>query len=111
MVLSGDGKLLFTGSADGTTRVWNVWGADSGKELCQLISFQDGTWAVIDSEGRYDTTTGADSEHLNWVVGKEAPKKALPVKEFADRYYDPGLLTKHLGLHKERPRELEGTPR
>ena len=94
---------LFTRSRDGTTRVWSVWGRDRGKEVCQLISFADGTWAVTDPEGRYDASNGGDIEHLHWVVGMET----FPLKRFADRYYDPCLLAKHLGLHKERPREVK----
>jgi hypothetical protein len=42
-----------------------------------------------------------------WVLGMET----FPLKQFRDRYYDPGLLAKHLGLHKERPRLLKATPR
>jgi WD40 repeat protein len=107
VALSDEIKWLFTAGVDGTTRIWNVWGPDNSKEVCQLLSFRDGTWAVMDSEGRYDASNNADIEHLHWVVGMET----FPLKQFKDRYYDPGLLAKHLGLHKERPREINAAPR
>jgi len=72
-----------------------------------LFSFRDGTWAVMDPEGRYDAANDGDIEHLHWVVGLET----FPLRKFRDRFYDPGLLAKHLGLHKERPRELKAAPR
>jgi hypothetical protein len=31
----------------------------------------------------------------------------LSLEEFKDRYYDLGLLAKHLGLHAEKPRSLK----
>jgi hypothetical protein len=30
----------------------------------------------------------------------------LPLEQFKDRYYDPGLLGKHVGLHAQKPRSL-----
>jgi hypothetical protein len=53
-----------------------------------LLSFRDGTWAVTDSESRYDSANGGDIEHLHWAVGMET----FSLKQFRDRYYDPGLL-------------------
>ena len=58
----------------------------------------------MDGEGRYDTSNGSELEHLYCVAGMET----FPLKQFADRYYDPGLLAKHVGLHKERPRAVKG---
>src|SRR4029077_10967649 len=47
---SHDDELIASGSNDGTTRLWN---AKTGKELCRLISFNDGNWAVVEPEGRF----------------------------------------------------------
>ncbi len=94
---SADGKRLLTGSFDGTTRLWD---AASGRELCRLLSFRDGSWAVIDPAGRYDAD--AKAEHLYWVVGN----RPVAFERFRDRFYDPGLLGKCLRVNKEPLRRL-----
>ncbi|HZW31980.1 MAG TPA: caspase family protein [Isosphaeraceae bacterium] len=95
-----DGRRALTGSRDGTTALWDL---EAGRELCRLLSFDDGTWAVVDPEGRYDAAHGGDVPDLHWVVGDE-PIELVQLKE---RYYDPGLLAKHLGLSKEPLRSVE----
>ena len=96
---SPDGKRIVTGSRDKTTRLWDV---QTGKELCQLVSFSDGTWAVVDPEGRFDASNGGDVEGLHWVVGNEP----IALKQLKERYYDPGLLAKYLGFNKEPLRKV-----
>jgi hypothetical protein len=61
----------------------------------------------MDPQGRYDASNDGNIEHLHWVIGMET----FPLRQFRERYYDPGLLAKHLGFHKERPREIKATPR
>ncbi len=63
-----DSKCALTGNWDGTTRIWDL---QTGVELCRLISFDDGNWAVVDADGRYDASNGGDVEGLHWVVGNE----------------------------------------
>ncbi len=94
-----DGKRVVTGSFDTTARVWDV---ATGKELCALISFLDGTWAVVDPAGRYDASNGGDVVGLHWVVGDEP----IALKQLKERYYDPGLLAKYLGFNKEALRDV-----
>jgi WD40 repeat protein len=119
VAFSRDGKQLVTASNDETARLWEL---SSGKEVrrfqchakgvaCLALSgdgnqLVTGSRAVMDPEGRYDAANDGDIEHLHWVVGMET----FPLKQFRDRYYDPGLLAKHLGLHKERPRAVKGAP-
>lgn len=75
----------------------------SGKELCQLIVFTDRTWAVIDAQGRYDASAGGDITGLHWVVDHQP----VVLKQLKERYYDPGLLAKHLGLGDRPLRSVE----
>ncbi len=92
--LSTDGKAIITVGRDGTTRIWD---AESGEEICQLISFRDGTWAVVDPEGRFDASNGGDVEGLHWVVGNEP----IELSQLKERYYEPGLLGKLMGVNDE----------
>jgi WD domain, G-beta repeat len=99
--LSNDGKRLVTGSADCTTRLWDV---ATGQELCRLISFDDGTWAVFDADGRFDAANAGDIPWLYGVVGNQT----IPLKQLKDRYYDPGLFAKYMGQNKQPLRKLAG---
>jgi WD40 repeat protein len=96
---SPDGRFVLTGSADGTAKLWNI---QTGLEICSLISFDDGTWAVVDPEGRFDAANGGDIEGLHWVVGFET----IALGQLKERYYEPGLLAKVLGFNKEPLREV-----
>lgn len=96
---SPNGKWVMTGSEDGTTRLWDV---ATGQELCQLISFKDGGWAVVDPEGRFDASNGGDVQGLHWVVGNEA----IDLKQFKELYYEPGLLAKITGFNPEPVRPV-----
>ncbi len=101
VAVSPDGKRVLTGSADQTARLWD---AATGKELCRLISFRDGSWAVVDGAGRYDASNGGDIDGLHWVAGDEL----IALEQMKERYYDPGLLAKYLGHNNEAPREGVG---
>ena len=91
---SSDSKRMLTANMDSTTRLWDT---STGAELCSLISFQNGTWAVVDSQGRYDASNSGEIEGLHWVVGNES----IDLVQLKQRYYDPGLLAKILGYNKE----------
>ena len=66
VAITPDNKRLISSSGDGTIRVWET---DTGKELCRLVSFRDGAWAVIDGDGRFDTSSDDNVAGLHWVIG------------------------------------------
>jgi WD40 repeat protein len=77
------GKLVFSGSADATTRIWNL---ESGKELCRLISLDKG-WVVVTPDGYFDGSPEG-IRGIRWTVGLES----YPLEAFSEGYYVPGLL-------------------
>lgn len=88
VAFSGDGKLVLTGSLDSTTRIWKT---ETGEELCRLVSFRDGTWVVVDAEGRFDTNNLEEIRGLRWIMADE-PLRPRPLEIFMRDYYQPRLL-------------------
>ena len=97
--LSPDGRRVLLGSGDGTTKLWDV---NTGKELASLYGFQDGSWAVVDPEGRFDTDKIEGNIALHWVMDGD-PMRVSPLAAFKDRFYTPGLLKRILGGEKLAP--------
>jgi WD40 repeat protein len=94
-----NGRNVLTASFDGTVKVWDV---SSGREVCTLDSFEDGTWAVVDSEGRFDTNDLDGGGALHWVIPDE-PMRPLPLEIFMRDYYTPRLLARILDGEKLPP--------
>jgi len=101
VAFSPDSRFVLTGSKDGTTRVWN---AATGQELCRLISFRDGNWVIVATDGRFDTNNLEEIRGLRWVMADE-PLRPLPLEIFMRDYYEPGLLPRLLKCtgDKEHP--------
>ncbi len=97
--LPPDGRTVLTSAIDTTAKVWDE---ETGRELCMIVGFPDGTVAAVDPEGRYDASNGGDIPGLHWVVG-DTP---FALSQFKQRYYDPGLLAKYLGFNKEPLRDV-----
>jgi WD40 repeat protein len=89
-----DGKRVLTGSVDRTARLWD---ANTGRELCQLLNFKDGTWAVTDAQGRFDAANNGDISGLHWTIGD----KTFPLSRFKKEFYSPGLLGKYMGWNEQ----------
>lgn len=86
--LSGDGHRVLMSFNDGTTSLWDV---ESGKELATLYCFQNGNWAVVDPDSRFDTNDPHGDVPLHWIVDDDS-MRALPLETFMPGYYTPGLL-------------------
>ena len=97
--LSPDGRRVLIGGWDGATMLWDV---DSGKELARLYGFHDGSWAVIDPEGRFDTDKLEGNTALHWVLDG-VPMRVMPLTAFKDGHYTPGLLKSILSGEKLNP--------
>lgn len=93
-----DGRWVATAGKDGITRFWDT---ASGRELCRLIAFADGNWAVVDPEGRFDTNA-LDGVGLHWIMPDD-PFTPLPLEVFMRDYYEPRLLPRILTGEKLPP--------
>jgi hypothetical protein len=97
---SPDGRFLVTQAVDGSTRIWNV---ASGEEVVRLVSF--GRHLGGHRHGRaLRRVNGGDVEGMHWVVGLQP----VALRQLKQRYYDPGLLAKHLGTSRDPLRAVNG---
>ena len=93
---SADGRLMATAETDGSVTLWTVSSGPGGlRRLASLITFEDGDWAVVGADGRYDASDPADLEDLAWVM-PDAPTEPVPLSVFYRDYYEPQLLPRLL---------------
>ncbi len=74
----------------------------SGDWKARLVSFNDGRWAVIDPDGRFDVADLEDMPHLHWVMPDD-PLTPLPIEIFMRDYYEPQLLSRILNGEQFKP--------
>lgn len=63
--------------------------------LLEMIFFTDGTWAVIDEHGRFDTNSLEGVSYLRWFIS-DTPVSVYPLEIFMRDYYEPRLLARIL---------------
>lgn len=87
-----DKKMLIFGFPDGRSKLFDP---RTGKEYGSLFSFIDGTWAIVNPEGRFDTNNLEDIKGLHWIMPDDH-LKPLPLEIFMRDYYEPKLLPRIL---------------
>ena len=104
LALDARRRWLFAAEASGTVGIYAYAGRQAGR-LAGLISTNDGGWAVLNREGRFDgPQSGVDA--LLWAADTAA--QTLPVDAFSESYFEPGLLAK---LDEPSPRFLNAQMR
>lgn len=93
--VSGDGRFIVGGFADGTIR-W--YGANDGREKLALFSQSDGQRWVAWSPSGYYTASAAGEELIGWQVnrGPEDAGDFYPASRFRARLYRPDVLARVL---------------
>jgi len=87
---SSGGSFIFSGSEDNTTKVWST---TSGKELATLIAIDSSDWAVTTPAGLFDASPGAMK-----LMYYTAELEVIDLEQLKERYYEPDLLAKLLGI-------------
>lgn len=90
---SKDGKRMFTTDSDGAIRIWD---AEYRKEMVALYAFDDGTWAAVAPDGRFDCSDTQRTKGLYWVYEDRTKGILEPIEfaQFAPYFHEPGLLRK-----------------
>lgn len=94
-----DGRLVVAGSDNGTVTIWE---AVSGRVAAKLFSFNDGSWAVVAPDGRFDTNNLEELKGLHWVMPDD-PLRPLPLEIFMREYYEPRVLPRILSGEQLSP--------
>lgn len=114
LFFSPDGRTIFSGytsNAEGRDLIFSqtTLPADltppvalETRALCSIYSFRDGSWAVLDTSGRYDASNGGDLPWISWMVAGQP----VLLSQLKERYYEPGLLAKHMGFIREPLRNV-----
>jgi WD40 repeat protein len=88
--ISRNNMLLIFGYLSGKCTLFDY---EKGKELCSIFSFINGTWVVVDPEGRFDTNDLEEVVGLHWIMPNKK-MRPFPLEIFMKKYYEPKLLAR-----------------
>lgn len=74
--------------------------------LGRFVTMQDGSWLVMDEEGRYDATDPSDVSGGAYVLRWAGGVEPIDVSQLKALYYEPNLLAKVMGLDKSPKRAV-----
>ena len=88
---SADGRRIFTGSRDGTVK---VWASDGCALLGTLYTRGDGEWLLITPEGFFDTSSPSGADLLSVVRGRTV----IGIDQVFQSLFNPDLVREKLSL-------------
>lgn len=98
LALSPDGRMLVSGSRDGRLKFWDM---QTGEELAAIVFLEHNDWVLPTRNGQFDASPGG-MKYLHWNVGPET----VHLTQLAEHFYEPGLLSKLLGMNEEPLRDV-----
>jgi len=100
VAVASDGKLLVSGSADQTVRLWNV---ATRELLLTIFRHKNGEWVAWTPSGYYAASPNGDNM-IGWQVnrGPEYAPDYYPAGQFKQSRYQPDLVTKVIQLGSEQ---------
>jgi len=103
---SPDNRLLVSGSADQTVKLWEI---ASGKLLLTIFHGSDGEWVAWTEDGFYTASVKGDAYvgyHIN--RGADRPADYVGLDQIGQHFYRPDLVAKTLqgGFEREIEQEL-----
>lgn len=96
---SADSRYLISCSSDNTVRIWDV---EKQVEVARIIILNQYNWAITTPSGLFDASPGA-MEMMYFLSGEEV----LELEQLKERYYEPGLISKVLGLARGELRKVD----
>jgi WD40 repeat protein len=93
---AGNERFVFGGGDDSVARLWD---RETGRQVASLLNLSNGSWAVVDPAGRFDTSDLDGGAPLHWVLSSE-PMRPLPLEIFMRDYYTPRLLSRIMNGEK-----------
>lgn len=97
--LSPDGRYIAALNDDGTVFFFD---GKTGEHLLRMYFFENGDWAAVDVENRFDTWRNGEVAGLHWVVGSTS----IEFSQLKERYFEPGLIPRALQLSAEKRRPV-----
>ena len=93
------GNVLISVGRDGLIKFWDVV---QKKVLTRLLFYGD-DWVAVNQDGLFDGSAGGLA-NLFFINGLQT----IELSQLKDRFYEPGLLAKVLGISKEQLRKSQG---
>ncbi len=83
-----DGRILYSGSNDGTARLWDV---ATGNEVARFVGFSNGEWVVVTPDGNFNASSDG-AKFLNVRLGSSV----YAIDNFYEKFYNPASVTSAL---------------
>lgn len=107
---ANEGKRLIITDATDQATIWdttvtipskNPQEPQTLKRLGSFVTMHDGSWLVMDSDGRYDASDPSNVTGASYVLEWDGGLEPIDVQQLKSLFYEPGLLAKLLGTNKE----------
>lgn len=97
---SPDGKLLVSGSADQTIRLWNL---QTRELIVTLFYGSDGEWVIWTPQGYYDSSPNGD-RIVGWQINKGITQAAeyVTASQLRNQFYRPDIIERAIVLASAR---------